>query len=87
MLNGVETDFKQVVFVAKFIFKLRASRVIKCIMGNSNNTLKMADTDNFPEIIDDIRKRTRLLHNLYTVKYIVHFYVNPMESSHDRSTH
>ena len=29
-------------------------------------SFKMADTDKFPEIIDDNRKRTRLLHNLYT---------------------
>ena len=42
-------------------------RVIKCIMGNSNHTLKMADTDNFLEIIDDNQKRTCLLHKLYTV--------------------
>ena len=40
-------------------------RVIKCIVGNGNYTLKMADTDNFPEIIDDNRKRTRPLHKLY----------------------
>ena len=34
-------------------------------MGYGNHTLKMADTDKFPEIIDDNRKRTRLPHNLY----------------------
>ena len=34
-------------------------------MGNGNHTLKMADTDNFPEIIDDNWKKTCLLHNLY----------------------
>ena len=34
-------------------------------MGNGNHTLKMADTDNFPEIIDDNWKKTCLLRNLY----------------------
>ena len=40
---------------AILIFKLEENelRVIKCIMGNGNHTFKMADTDNFPEIIDD----------------------------------
>ena len=41
---------------------------MKCIVGNGNNTLKMADTDNFLEIINDNRKRTCLLHNLYLLK-------------------
>ena len=56
MLNQVRNDFKQLAFVAKFIFKPKQKelQVIKCIMGNSNNALKMADTDNFPEIINDI---------------------------------
>ena len=33
-------------------------------MGNSNHTLKMANTDNFLEIINDNQKKTRLP-NLY----------------------
>ena len=42
-------------------------------MGNGNHTLKMADIDKFPEIIDDNRKKARLLHNLYN-------YLNPFVS-------
>ena len=54
------------VFVAKLTFKSEKYklRVIKCIMGNGNHTLKMADTEIFPQIIEDNRKKTRLLHNL-----------------------
>ena len=40
-------------------------RAIKCIVGNGNYTLKMANTDNFLEVIDNCRKRTRPLHKLY----------------------
>ena len=55
-------------------------------MGNGNHTLKMADTDNFPEIIDDNRKRTRLLHNLYGeyFKLTVDFYFDFGHSSEYR---
>ena len=42
-------------------------------MGNGNHTLKMANTDYFLEIIDDNRKRTRLLHNLYTYLIVPRF--------------
>ena len=48
-------------------------------MGNSNHALKMANTDNFPEIISDNRKKTHLLHttirgfmlHLHTVYLVV----------------
>ena len=58
MLNWVRKRFKQLAFVAKFIFRPEEKelQVIKCIMGNSNHTLKMANADNFLEIINDNRK-------------------------------
>ena len=40
-------------------------RVIRCIMGNGNYTLKMADTDDYLRIIDDNREMTHTLHKLY----------------------
>ena len=42
-------------------------QLIKCIVGNGNHTFKTADKDNFPEIIDDNRKRTRPMHKLYKI--------------------
>ena len=43
-----------IAFVAKFIYlKLRKKlQVIKCIMDYDNHTLKMANTNNFSEIIE-----------------------------------
>ena len=42
---------------------LRVSQAMS-LCSRDNHTLKMASTDNFPKIIDDNWKRTRLLHNL-----------------------
>ena len=56
------------IFVVYSVFEPEKNdvRVIKCIVGNGNHALKMADADQyFPEIIDNNRKRTCLLDNLY----------------------
>ena len=67
MLNRVRKHFKQLAFVAKFIFKPteRILRVKNALWVTGIHPLKMADIDKFPENIDNNRKRTRLLQTLY----------------------
>ena len=38
---------------------------MKCIVGIDNHTLKMAVNEDYPRIIEDNRKMTRPMHNLY----------------------
>ena len=61
--------FNQLVFVAILFLKFQKNelRAIKFIMGISNYTLKMADTNNYLIIINDNWKMTRPLNKLYSL--------------------